>query len=125
MIIQALNYLFYRIQKVCSINFGQDAGIDSTSFWVSGLLTSNVISLVIFFNKILFHDIKISIGFFAIVFIISLILCYFLFLYKAKYKQIILYYETKSGKDMKGTLCVIGYIFFSFLLFVIVAAIKV
>jgi hypothetical protein len=124
MIKQALNFLFFRMYKKALVNFGQDAGFAAT-LTISALFAFNILSLIGFFNKILFHNPKMSAEIFVIVFFIALILCYFLFFYKAKNKQIILYYENRNEKGMIGTLCVIGYIFISFLLFVIVALIRV
>jgi hypothetical protein len=110
---------------IASINYGKGAGINVSSITLSELILLNIITLFIFINKILFHNFKIIMGFLGLVFLISLILCYFLFMHKARYKQIISHFESTYEKSLTGTLCFLFYFLASFLLFVVVFSIKI
>ena len=120
------DYLYYKVYRANLIGSAKDIAEFVAPLYISALIFINFSVLGLFLRKInllpfFFQNKKQVIGFMIFLFAINL----FLFLYKKRYKKIILKYEQESEKDRKrGNLLVWLYIIISFLLIFIVSFYK-
>ena len=119
MIKRKIEYLFYILWRVSSINYGKEAGIYAALIQISMLFLINVISLIGLIRKLCFSIDKISLLFLIAVFIIMLVINYFYFIYDAKYLRITTNSEFIKSKRISRFAFVLIYAFLSFFLLVI------
>jgi hypothetical protein len=118
-----IEYLFYILWRVSSINYGKDAGIYAAWIQVSILFSINVISLIGLIRKLCFSLDKASLLFLITVFIIMMVINYFYFVYDARYFRITTNSEFIKSKRISRFTFVLIYTFLSILLLVMAISI--
>jgi hypothetical protein len=120
MILKALKYLFYFFYKITSINYGQEGGAYAAWIIISMFFSINALTLVGLFKKLMLRNSNISLLEMGIIFFLTLVMSFLIFIYTSRYKEFISDSEKFAQKDKSWPIMVEFYIIISFVTLVLV-----
>jgi hypothetical protein len=119
--LNGIRCLFYSIYKIAKYNYGEEGGANASFIILSFLFSINLISILGLFLKLFFDIYTISLISWMFIWIIALIINYIIFIYKMRYKEVVLYFEERKKKSLIRGVSTLLYICGTFGLFIFAA----
>jgi len=111
-------YLYYKLWKLSSVNYGNEGGSQAAWVQISILISMNVVSLLGLLGKLVFRIHTLSLILMFSIFSITLTINYIYLFHNSKYKNIRAKFEANKSQNMSQIVFVISYILLTIGVFV-------